>query len=67
LAAKAKCLKAKKVLEEEFATCAAQLREAERATEEIEEKITQSVEKHKNVMKQLYLTILQRGISADYT
>jgi hypothetical protein len=76
LAAKVKSLKTKKALEEEAATGAignraaqlrAQIREAERATEEIEEKITQSVEKHKNVMKQLHLTLLQRGISLEDT
>jgi chromosome segregation ATPase len=76
LAAKVKSLKAKKALEEESATGAignratqlrSQIRETESATEEVEEKITQSVEKHKNVMKQLHLTLLQRGIVAEET
>jgi predicted RNase H-like nuclease (RuvC/YqgF family) len=76
LAAKVKSLKAKKALEEESAAGAiggrtaqlrAQIREAERATEEIESKIAQSVEKHKQVMKALHLSLLQRGIEAEET
>jgi chromosome segregation ATPase len=76
LAAKVKSLKAKKALEEESAAGAiggrtaqlrAQIREAEKATEEIEAKITQSVEKHKQVMKALHLSLLQRGIDTEET
>lgn len=73
LAAKVKSLKAKKALEEESAAGAigsraaqirAQIREAEKATEEIEEKIAQSIEKHKQVMKSLHISLLQKGMDA---
>ena len=73
LAAKVKSLKAKKALEEESASGAigsraaqirAQIRDAERATEEIEDKIAKSVEKHKQVMKSLHISLLQRGMEA---
>jgi hypothetical protein len=76
LASKVKTLKAKKALEEESAAGAignraaqirAQIREAERATEEIEDKIAQSVEKHKEVMKSLHISLLQRGIDSQDT
>jgi hypothetical protein len=43
----------------------AQIREAERATEEIEAKIAQSVERHTQEMKALRLSLLQRGIDAE--
>ena len=73
LAAKVKTLKAKKALEEESAQGAigsraaqirAQIREAEKATEEIEDKIAQSIEKHKQVMKSLQISLLQRDMDA---
>lgn len=71
LADKVKALKEKKALEEQSAAGAigvraaqirAQIKEAEKATEEIEEKIAQSVEKHKQVMKTLQISLLQGGM-----
>lgn len=71
LAAKVKALKAKKALEEESAAGAigsraaqinAQIKEVVKATNEIEEKISKSVEQHKKVMKQLQISLLQRGM-----
>jgi len=71
LAAKVKSIRAKRVLEEESeagaigtraAQIRAQIRDTERATREIEDRIAQSIEKHKQVMKTLNLSLLQRGL-----
>ncbi|OHS96066.1 hypothetical protein TRFO_37822 [Tritrichomonas foetus] len=73
LTSKVKTLKSKKALEEEAATgtigtranqIRAQIRDAERATEDIEEKIAKSIQKHKEVMKSLQISLIQKDLDA---
>ncbi|KAH0795452.1 hypothetical protein GPJ56_000665 [Histomonas meleagridis] len=74
LSAKVKNLKEQRALEEEsqkvsyesrVAKLKAQIKRVEKATEEVEDKITESIEKHQSVMNELKVSLLQKEIK-DY-
>ena len=71
LASKVKNMKTQRELQEETQTISyenrvaklrAQIRRVEKATEEVEDKIADSIEKHQNVMNSLKISLLQKEI-----